>query len=175
MAFSCPAIPPVPGAGISDRRWQQSDATLGVCAHRRGVQNASGCVDTSLRSGPTLIEVLVGLYLLVGLFLRAALVCTSILLATFVCALILQILRGHTGDCGCVLGLNNPLVTAFVGGNNIGWWDVLRDIILLAMSLGAFFAPQPPILSVDALLAARREELDEDEILEQYEGVPGSV
>src|SRR5579875_3741015 len=69
------------------------------------------------------IELLAGLYLLVGLFSRITAVAVGALLGMFSVALVVQLVRGSAGDCGCVLGLTNPLVTAFVGGTRIGWWD----------------------------------------------------
>lgn len=113
------------------------------------------------------IEVLIGVYLLIGLFTRAAAAAAAVLLATFLVALSVQIARGHTGNCGCVIGLNNPIITAFVGGDTISAWDLIRDGLLLAMAVAIALTPRPwP--AVDALLAARRAEVDQDE----YETAP---
>jgi hypothetical protein len=58
-----------------------------------------------------------------------------------------------------VVGIDNPIVTAFVGGNSIGAWDIVRDAVLAAIALLVLFTPRPP-LAVDGLLAARREDAD---------------
>jgi len=101
------------------------------------------------------IEVMLGIYLLIGLFIRITAVAVVALLAVFLVALAVQIGNGHTGNCGCVLGINNPLVTAFVGGNDIGIFDLVRDGLLLLFALALFVTPRP-LLAVDALLHARR-------------------
>jgi uncharacterized membrane protein YphA (DoxX/SURF4 family) len=105
------------------------------------------------------IEVLLGLYLLIGLFTRLAAIATCAVLAMFLFALAVQLAHGHTGDCGCVVGIDNPIITAFVGGNNIGPWDLIRDSILLLMSAAVALTPHP-LLAVDGWLAARREAAD---------------
>ncbi|MGH2388600.1 MAG: MauE/DoxX family redox-associated membrane protein, partial [Chloroflexota bacterium] len=80
------------------------------------------------------VEVLLGLYLLVGLFTRVAAAVVGAVLVMFLFALSVQLAHGHTGDCGCVVGINNPIITAFVGGNTIGSFDLVRDAVLLLMA-----------------------------------------
>jgi hypothetical protein len=106
------------------------------------------------------LEVLLALYLLVGLFTRLAAIVMGAVLVMFLFALGVQLAHGHTGDCGCVVGITNPIVTAFVGGNTIGPFDLVRDGVLLLMTACIALAPQP-ILAVDGLLRARREALDD--------------
>ncbi len=106
------------------------------------------------------LEVILALYLLVGLFTRLAAIVTGVVLAMFLFALSVQLVNGHTGDCGCVVGITNPVITAFVGGNTIGPFDLVRDGVLLFMTACIALIPQP-ILSVDSLLRARREGLDD--------------
>src|SRR6185312_2569381 len=65
------------------------------------------------------LEVLLALYLLVGLFTRLAAIVMGAVLVMFLFALGVQLAHGHTGDCGCVVGITNPIVTAFVGGDTI--------------------------------------------------------
>ncbi|HEY8285171.1 MAG TPA: MauE/DoxX family redox-associated membrane protein [Chloroflexota bacterium] len=110
------------------------------------------------------IEVLVGLYLLVGLFTRLAALAAGVFLVIFLFALGVQIAHGHTGDCGCVVGIDNPVITAFIGGNNIGPWDLIRDSILVLMAAFVALAPRP-LLAVDGWLQARRE-AEEDQYYE---------
>jgi hypothetical protein len=83
-------------------------------------------------------------------------------LVMFLFALGVQLAHGHTGDCGCVVGITNPVITAFVGGNTIGAFDLVRDAVLLLMAATIALTPRP-ILAVDALLRARREALDYDD------------
>jgi uncharacterized membrane protein YphA (DoxX/SURF4 family) len=104
------------------------------------------------------LEILLGVYLLIGLFTRVAAAVTIALLGVFVVSLAVQLARGHTGNCGCVVGIDNPIITAFVGGNNIGPWDLVRDVLLAALALLVYITPRQ-LLAVDALLAARREDL----------------
>lgn len=108
------------------------------------------------------IEVLVGLYLLLGLFIRVTALVTGGVLVVFLIALGVQIARGTTGNCGCVVGITNPIVTWFIGGNSIGAFDLVRDGVLLLMALALAITPWAP-LSVDAWLAARRQEMVADE------------
>jgi uncharacterized membrane protein YphA (DoxX/SURF4 family) len=110
------------------------------------------------------LEVMLGLYLLVGLFTRVSALVTAALLVIFLYSLSVQIARGHTGNCGCVVGINNPIVTAFVGGDTIGAWDLVRDSVLLLMALAVALVPRSP-LALDRLLFGRGEE-GEDEDLE---------
>jgi len=108
------------------------------------------------------VEVLLALYLLVGLFTRVAAVVMCAVLVMFLFALGVQLAHGHTGDCGCVVGITNPVITAFVGGNTIGAFDLVRDAVLLLMAAAIALTPRP-VLAVDALLRARREALDYDD------------
>ena len=103
------------------------------------------------------LEIMLGAYLLLGLFTRVVAAAALALLGVFLVALAVQLARGHTGDCGCVIGIDNPIVTAFVGGNNIDPWDIARDVLLAALALLVLRTPHPP-LAIDALLAARRAE-----------------
>jgi uncharacterized membrane protein YphA (DoxX/SURF4 family) len=108
------------------------------------------------------VEVLLALYLLVGLFTRVAAVVMCAVLVMFLFALGVQLAHGHTGDCGCVVGITNPVITAFVGGNTIGAFDLVRDGVLLLMAAAIALTPRP-VLAVDAMLRARREALDYDD------------
>jgi uncharacterized membrane protein YphA (DoxX/SURF4 family) len=108
------------------------------------------------------VEVLLALYLLVGLFTRVAAVVMCAVLVMFLFALGVQLAHGHTGDCGCVVGITNPVITAFVGGNTIGAFDLVRDAVLLLMASAIALTPRP-VLAVDAMLRARREALDYDD------------
>ncbi|HVA92259.1 MAG TPA: MauE/DoxX family redox-associated membrane protein [Chloroflexota bacterium] len=101
------------------------------------------------------IELLLGLYLLLGLFIRVTAAVTAAVLGMFLLALATQIARGHTGNCGCVVGLNNPIINVFIGGDSIGAWDIVRDGILLLMA-AALALTSNPAFTVDRWMAARR-------------------
>jgi len=88
----------------------------------------------------------------------------------FLIALATQIQWGHTGDCGCVVGLNNPIVNAFIGGNSIGGWDIFRDSLLVLMAAALAFTPDS-VLTVDRWLATRRDDSG-DEPYEARVGMP---
>jgi len=101
------------------------------------------------------IEVLIGLYLLLGLFTRIVAAVSAAVLVLFLVALGVQIVRGNTTNCGCVVGIDNPVIIWFIGGNNIGPFDLVRDGVLLLLSLGLATIPNPA-LAVDSILAAKR-------------------
>ena len=105
------------------------------------------------------IEVLIGIYLLVGLFTRIVAAASAAVLVLFLVALGVQIVHGNTSNCGCVVGIDNPVITWFIGGNNIGPFDLVRDGVLLLMSVVVAALPAPA-LAVDSILAARRGERD---------------
>jgi hypothetical protein len=90
------------------------------------------------------IEALVALYLLVGLFLPTTAVVTGALLVMFTGALGIEISRGNTSfNCGC-LPTTGPLaslpgVAWLTGGNTIGTFDVVRDLIFIALAVVIFF------------------------------------
>jgi hypothetical protein len=64
-----------------------------------------------------------------------------------------------------VVGIDNPIVTAFVGGDTVGAWDLVRDGVLLLMALVVALVPRSP-LALDRLLFGRVEDEDlEDEPL----------
>ena len=79
------------------------------------------------------LEILVGSALVLGLFTRFAAVASAVLVGFFVVALVQAKARGLQIDCGC-FGGGGP-------GTGIGWWDILRDVALLAAA--AFVAWRP--------------------------------
>jgi len=50
----------------------------------------------------------------------------------------------------------NPVVAFLAGGSTITWWDVMRDLLLLGLSV-LVIVHGPGAVSADALLARRRE------------------
>jgi uncharacterized membrane protein YphA (DoxX/SURF4 family) len=103
------------------------------------------------------LELLVALYLIAGFMSRLAAVGSIILLAGFVFALGNALATGNTAHaCGCFgSGADaNPLLAFLAGGNTVTWWDVIRDIILVGLSL-LVAVRGAGLLSLDALLAGR--------------------
>jgi uncharacterized membrane protein YphA (DoxX/SURF4 family) len=102
------------------------------------------------------IEALLALYLLVGLFLRPAAVATAALLLVFTGALAISLARGATAHgCGCLptsgpLG-SLPLVTWLAGGTTISAFDVVRDLVFVALSAAIYWGDRDT-LSLDGLL-----------------------
>jgi putative oxidoreductase len=82
------------------------------------------------------IELLAAAYLLLGFMTRVGAIAAGAMLAMFIVALADALLTGNTAHaCGCFGGLaTNPLVSIVAGGSTIGWWDVIRDVILLGFS-----------------------------------------
>jgi uncharacterized membrane protein YphA (DoxX/SURF4 family) len=105
------------------------------------------------------LELLAALYLLAGFMARLAAAGTAIMLGGFVYGLTDALARGNTAHaCGCFVGgvTANPVVAFLAGGNTITWWDVIRDLLLLGLSILVVVRGAGPV-SVDALLARRRE------------------
>lgn len=103
------------------------------------------------------VEILAALYLLVGFLGRVAALVTAAMLVTFIVALLDALLTGNTAHpCGCFGAAANPVVSALAGGDSVGWWDVIRDGILLGMALSiAWFGSGA--LSLDEWVARRRD------------------
>lgn len=82
------------------------------------------------------LELLVAAYLLAGFMCRFAAGAAIVLLGMFVVALSVSIVTGNTAHpCGCFGAKSNPVVAWLSGGNTVTWWDLLRDLILTALSL----------------------------------------
>ena len=105
------------------------------------------------------LELLVAAYLILGALTRVGAAAAIVLLAMFVFALADSLLTGNTNHaCGCFgAGKANPVLAFLEGGNTITLWDVIRDLILMALSALILVAGPGP-LSVDAYLARRRDE-----------------
>ncbi|MFN8534566.1 MAG: MauE/DoxX family redox-associated membrane protein [Dehalococcoidia bacterium] len=103
------------------------------------------------------VEVTIGSLLIIGLFTRFA-AWTAIGLLLMFCVLIAQaLLRGLSlEDCGCFGGITQavPALTIFLGSATLGWHDVVRDLIYVAIALPVALAGVTP-LSIDAWRDAR--------------------
>ena len=104
------------------------------------------------------LELLAALYLLAGFMARLAAAGTAIMLAGFVYGLTDALATGNTSHaCGCFGpgATANPVIAFLAGGNTITWWDVIRDLLLLGLSI-LVMVQGAGAVSADALLARRR-------------------
>jgi uncharacterized membrane protein YphA (DoxX/SURF4 family) len=102
------------------------------------------------------VEIIAASYLFAGFLGRLAGAVTAGMLLMFIVALLDALLSGNTAHpCGCFGSAANPIITALAGGDTVGWWDVIRDVVLLAMAL-AIAGLGSGALSVDEWLASRR-------------------
>lgn len=79
-------------------------------------------------------EIGVGLLLLAGLFVRFAGAATAGLAAVFIAGMLQAKARGLAIDCGC-FGGGGP-------GEGVSWWDIVRDIPILAAGLYLAIRPR---------------------------------
>jgi uncharacterized membrane protein YphA (DoxX/SURF4 family) len=100
------------------------------------------------------IEILVGAYLLAGFQTRLVSIAAGLLLAMFIVALTTALVRGDAAHaCGCFgAGQSNVVTATLAGGDTIGWWDPLRDLLLLLIAAGLTLGGAGT-LSIDRLLA----------------------
>jgi uncharacterized membrane protein YphA (DoxX/SURF4 family) len=104
------------------------------------------------------LEVLAGAYLLVGFMTRWAAAATGAMLAMFVFALGRALATGDTNHaCGCfgAGAAANPILAFLSGGDTITWWDLIRDLLLIALSC-LLLVWGPGTFSADAILRRRR-------------------
>lgn len=102
------------------------------------------------------LEALVGVYLLAGFMTRIGAAITGVLLIMFIVAIGDSLFTGNVGHpCGCFGSNPNPILTFMAGGNTVTWWDLIRDLILLALT-AVVLVWGAGRLSVDAFLAGRR-------------------
>lgn len=102
------------------------------------------------------IEILAAVYLVAGFLGRLAAAVTGAMLLMFVVALLDAVLTGNIAHpCGCFGSTSSPLVSALAGGDTVGWWDIIRDVLLLGLA-GAVVLGGPGAFSVDGWIAGRR-------------------
>lgn len=108
------------------------------------------------------LELLVAGYLLAGFLSRFAASVAILLLLSFVVALASSLLSGDTNHgCGC-FGSNaasNPILVFLSGGATVTWWDLIRDLLLIAIAAPVLVCGAGP-LSVDSFLQRHRESTD---------------
>jgi uncharacterized membrane protein YphA (DoxX/SURF4 family) len=81
-------------------------------------------------------EIGVGTLLLLGLFVRFAGFATAALSAVFIAGMAQAKARGLAIDCGC-FGGGGP-------GDGVSWWDIVRDVPILACGLYLAARPHGP-------------------------------
>jgi putative oxidoreductase len=92
------------------------------------------------------LEMICGLFLIIGLATRAAAALIAALFAVFTIMLTVNVLRGSPITCGCFDSV----------GAQIGWWDVVRDVLLLLLALQVFFFDRVFIFRRAGLLGKKR-------------------
>lgn len=89
------------------------------------------------------VEVLLAVLVLSGLIFRITTIATAVLLAIYTAALMYSLFTGNTNHaCGCfqATGSNsNGLLHLITGGNTISVSDVIRDLILIAITALMYF------------------------------------
>lgn len=102
------------------------------------------------------VEILAAVYLILGFLARLTAAATAAMLLMFTVALLDALITGKTGHpCGCFGTTSNPVVTALAGGDTVAWWDVIRDVVLLAIALALAWLG-PGAVSVDEWVARLR-------------------
>ena len=105
-------------------------------------------------------EIAAGLLLLAGLFVRFAGVATALLAAVFVAGMAQAKARGLAIDCGC-FGGGGP-------GDGVSWWDIARDLPVLAAGLVLAVRPRGP-LQLDLYFYPEERHDEEDDLAERTE------
>jgi len=75
------------------------------------------------------LEMICGLFLIIGLTTRASAAVLTVLLTGFTISLAVNVVRGSPITCGCFDSV----------GDQIGWYDVVRDFLLLLFTVHVFF------------------------------------
>lgn len=79
------------------------------------------------------IEIIAGFFVVSGIFIEGGALAISGMLLIFTVALLASLLRGLDISCGCF--------TTDPAAARITWWYMLRDIVLLLVSIGIFIYP----------------------------------
>jgi uncharacterized membrane protein YphA (DoxX/SURF4 family) len=79
------------------------------------------------------IEIIAGFCVVSGIFIEGGALAISGMMAIFTAALIASLIRGLDISCGCF--------TTDPNAAKITWWYLLRDVTILAVSLGIFVYP----------------------------------
>lgn len=124
------------------------------------------------------LEALVALYLLIGLFQRPTAIVTALMLVMFTGAISISLLQGGAATargCGCFAATGPlatfPLVTLLAGGSTITAFDVVRDLVFLALTGVVYFGDRA-VLSLDGLLFKPAPTFDDDDVEDEQIGIP---
>jgi uncharacterized membrane protein YphA (DoxX/SURF4 family) len=85
------------------------------------------------------IEFVAGVLLILGAFPRSAATVSALLTIMFIVAISLTMIRGLSIDCGCF---------SLESGSEVGWSLLLRDIVLLAITIPLILSPRMPLVLV---------------------------
>jgi uncharacterized membrane protein YphA (DoxX/SURF4 family) len=102
-----------------------------------------------LAIGLPLFEIGLGLYLLLGLFTRVAAIVAGIELLVFAAAIASIVVRGISINCGCF---------GEADSSPASWLDVLRDLVLAALTLPLIFVG-PGAFALDRRMQKTSEEV----------------
>jgi uncharacterized membrane protein YphA (DoxX/SURF4 family) len=75
------------------------------------------------------LELLMGIFLIIGFWMPGAVIWCNFLLVIYIGALSFNLVRGLDIDCGCF---------STAGGKSIGIETILRDVVLLVLSIYLF-------------------------------------
>lgn len=92
------------------------------------------------------LEILFGALIICGLFMKKVVFATAGLFAVYTVVLVVALLTGHTShSCGCFSGVatGNGLAHFVTGGSTITESDVVRDVLLIAITLGIYWQHVP--------------------------------
>jgi uncharacterized membrane protein YphA (DoxX/SURF4 family) len=92
------------------------------------------------------LEMICGLFLIIGLLTRASAAVLTVLIAGFTIGLTINVIRGSPISCGCFDSV----------GSQIGWYDVVRDIVLLLLTVQIFFFDRILIFRRGGFLAQKQ-------------------
>jgi uncharacterized membrane protein YphA (DoxX/SURF4 family) len=92
------------------------------------------------------LELICGLFLVIGVTTRAAAAVIGVMLMGFTVGLVVNIVRGSPITCGCFDRV----------GATIGWWDAIRDLVLVLLSSQIVFFDRILVFRRGGVLGTRK-------------------